>query len=536
MERTPTRRGLAALSVAAGLLAASAASAHPHMWIDARAVIDLDADKRITAVRQVWRFDEMFGAYATQGLKRGKDGSLSADTRAGMARDWMKALGEPISHYFTRVSVDGKSAAFAAPRDARVDWDAKAGRLSLAFTLPLAEPMALGADGAQIDIYDPTYFVAYAFDERTRSRWRAAGRGLQPGLPQAQGTGLEDHAAVGRDSGRPGRAAGRTVRHHQGPDASHRGPLPVMRPAGTLRAWSRSWRSRWRRCWRGRGRPGHSPRILSACPRAAAAWRARAGWRASSARSRPGRRTLPSADRRGAGLAGRGGAAWALAGLSFAYGVFHALGPGHGKAVISSYVLANRQTARNGALLALLSSLIQALVAIALVAVLALVFDATAAVMNQATRWLELASYALVTLLGVWLVWLKALRPLLRRRADARRTAPPAVQAPAASPPKGAAALRAIAVRVSAPGGQGHATTHHHEHDHVHHEDCGCGHAHAPAAEQVAGPMNWRRRVGHPGGRAAALQRRADRAGLSLSQGFFAAGIASALAMGLGTG
>ena len=130
-----------------------------------------------------------------------------------------------------------------------------------------------------------------------------------------------------------------------------------------------------------------------------------------------------------------GGAAWALAGLSFAYGVFHALGPGHGKAVISSYVLANRQTARNGALLALLSSLIQALVAIALVAVLALVFDATAAVMNQATRWLELASYALVTLLGVWLVWLKALRPLLRRRADARRTAPPAVQAPAASPP-----------------------------------------------------------------------------------------------------
>ena len=93
--------------------------------------------------------------------------------------------------------------------------------------------------------------------------------------------------------------------------------------------------------------------------------------------------------------------------------------------MISSYVLANRQTARNGALLALLSSLIQALVAIALVAVLALVFDATAAVMNQATRWLELASYALVTLLGVWLVWLKALRPLLRRRADARRTAPP---------------------------------------------------------------------------------------------------------------
>ena len=422
MERTPTRRGLAALSVAAGLLAASAASAHPHMWIDARAVIDLDADKRITAVRQVWRFDEMFGAYATQGLKRGKDGSLSADTRAGMARDWMKALGEPISHYFTRVSVDGKSAAFAAPRDARVDWDAKAGRLSLAFTLPLAEPMALGADGAQIDIYDPTYFVAYAFDERTRSRWRAAGRGLQPGLPQAQGTGLKTMQQLAAIPADPDALPEELFAITKG--LTHR--IEVRCPCAAGRHVARLvpvWRSRWRRCWRGRGRPGHSPRILSACPRAAAAWRARAGWRASSARSRPGRRTLPSADRRGAGLAGRGGAAWALAGLSLRLRRLPRLGPGHGKAVISSYVLANRQTARNGALLALLSSLIQALVAIALVAVLALVFDATAAVMNQATRWLELASYALVTLLGVWLVWLKALRPLLRRRADARRTA-----------------------------------------------------------------------------------------------------------------
>ena len=169
------------------------------------------------------------------------------------------------------------------------------------------------------------------------------------------------------------------------------------------------------------------------------------------------------------------------------------MGPGHGKAVISSYVLANRQTARNGALLALLSSLIQALVAIALVAVLALVFDATAAVMNQATRWLELASYALVTLLGVWLVWLKALRPLLRRRADARRTAPPAVQALAASRPCcGAAGNRRARVGAGRTGPCNDASS---RADHVHHEDCGCGHAHAPAAEQVAGPMNWRRAV-----------------------------------------
>lgn len=216
-----------------------------------------------------------------------------------------------------------------------------------------------------------------------------------------------------------------------------------------------------------------------------------------------------------------GGAAWALIGLSFAYGVFHALGPGHGKAVISSYVLANRQTARNGALLALASALIQALVAIAMVTVLAVVFNATAATMNQATRWLELASYALVTLLGAWLVWVKAIRPLWRWRAG-----PADVPAPAL---KGAAALRAISVHAAAAPAHGH----HHHHD----DDCGCGHAHVPPPEQVAGQMNWRR----AGSAILAVGLRPCSGALivlvfALSQGFFLAGVASALAMGLGTG
>ncbi len=209
-----------------------------------------------------------------------------------------------------------------------------------------------------------------------------------------------------------------------------------------------------------------------------------------------------------------GGAAWALIGLSFAYGVFHALGPGHGKAVISSYVLANRQTARNGALLALASALIQALVAIALVAVLALVFNATAATMNNATRWLELASYALVTLLGLWLMWVKAVRPLLRARTGGRRDH-----------------------EHGHAHGHEHGHKHQHGHDHDHHHDCGCGHAHVPAPEQVSGPLNWRR----AGTAILAVGLRPCSGALivlvfALAQGFCLAGVASALAMGLGTG
>ncbi|AUA55855.1 nickel/cobalt efflux protein RcnA [Achromobacter spanius] len=245
-----------------------------------------------------------------------------------------------------------------------------------------------------------------------------------------------------------------------------------------------------------------------------------------------------------------GGAAWTLIGLSFAYGVFHALGPGHGKAVISSYVVANRQTARNGALLALASALIQALVAILMVAVLALVFNATAATMNQATRWLELASYGLVTLLGAWLVWIKAVRPLLRRRrepvaaavanapmAPDASTVPNVSHVPTAPTPasalKGAAALRAIAVHAPVPHAD--ADTHHHHHHHD--DDCGCGHAHVPAPDQVAGQLNWRRAASA----ILAVGLRPCSGALivlvfALSQGFFLAGVASALAMGLGTG
>lgn len=223
------------------------------------------------------------------------------------------------------------------------------------------------------------------------------------------------------------------------------------------------------------------------------------------------------------------GGAWMLIGLSFAYGVFHALGPGHGKAVISSYVLTNRQTARNGALLALVSSLVQALVAIAMVAVLALAFNVTAATMNQATRWLELASYALVTLLGLWLVWVKAIRPLWRRPVRATAMLPTAVPVPVASAPvlKGAAALRAIAVHAPAPQA----------HSHEHHDGCGCGHAHVPPPEQVAGPLNWRRAWSA----VFAVGLRPCSGALivlvfALSQGFFLAGVAATLAMGLGTG
>jgi ABC-type nickel/cobalt efflux system permease component RcnA len=207
--------------------------------------------------------------------------------------------------------------------------------------------------------------------------------------------------------------------------------------------------------------------------------------------------------------------AWWLLALSFAYGVFHALGPGHGKAILSAYVVANRETLRNGAILAFVSSLVQALVAIALVGIAAGILNVTGAMLNEVTAWLELGAYGLLVLLGAWLVYKHVLRPLLGVVGRYRRE-------------HGA-----------------HQNGHHHHHDHEHghdhhhhgHEDACCGHSHFPAPEQVAGRLSWRKAWGA----VLAIGLRPCSGAIlvlvfALSQQFFLAGVAAALAMGLGTG
>jgi ABC-type nickel/cobalt efflux system permease component RcnA len=91
--------------------------------------------------------------------------------------------------------------------------------------------------------------------------------------------------------------------------------------------------------------------------------------------------------------------------ISLLYGVFHAVGPGHGKAVISSYLLANESAVRRGVLLAFLASLVQGLSAVLLVGLLAVLLDMAGTTVRDSVAPLESASYLLVTLVGAWLLW-----------------------------------------------------------------------------------------------------------------------------------
>ncbi len=103
-----------------------------------------------------------------------------------------------------------------------------------------------------------------------------------------------------------------------------------------------------------------------------------------------------------------GGALWTLVGIGFAYGVFHAAGPGHGKAVIAGYLVASERALLKGVALSLAAALLQAVVAISLVGGVTIALQATAATMGRVTNLVELASFAAVALLGVALTWRKA--------------------------------------------------------------------------------------------------------------------------------
>ncbi|MGP2493700.1 nickel/cobalt transporter [Mesorhizobium sp. PUT5] len=184
---------------------------------------------------------------------------------------------------------------------------------------------------------------------------------------------------------------------------------------------------------------------------------------------------------------------WLLIGLSFLYGIFHAAGPGHGKAVISSYMVANEVALRRGILLSFISAFLQAATAIAVMLLAFFVLRGTAISMTDAARFLEISSYVLVTLFGAWLLWKKAGPPLRRLL--------------------GAAPAHSLSAAHAGHSHAGHAQHHHHHahahdsHDHscghghdAHHhvhaatEVCDtCGHAHAPDPALLSGDrFDWR--------------------------------------------
>jgi len=142
--------------------------------------------------------------------------------------------------------------------------------------------------------------------------------------------------------------------------------------------------------------------------------------------------------------------------FSFVYGVLHALGPGHGKVVIATWLATHPSKLRSGIRLTLASSLLQGLVAVTLVVVVLNILALPARQLHLSGYWLEKGSYLLVGVLGLMLCW-RALKKLfaLRQKTVFRAFTP----------------------------------------HHLHHEGCGCGHQHLPTSSQLQSGEDWRARL-----------------------------------------
>ncbi len=143
-----------------------------------------------------------------------------------------------------------------------------------------------------------------------------------------------------------------------------------------------------------------------------------------------------------------------LLGFSFVYGVLHALGPGHGKMVITTWLATYPSKLKSGIALSLTGSLLQGIVAIILVTVVLSLLRLPAGQLHLSRFWMERGSCLLVGALGLLLCLraLKKLRVLLQR-------------------PK---------------------FTDFRPYHHMHHANCGCGNKHLPAPEQLQRGEGWR--------------------------------------------
>jgi len=384
-----TLRRLLLATLALFALALTAA-AHPHVFVSVNGELVFDAEGRITAVGNVWQFDDAFSAFATEGLDADGDGKLGDAELQPLAKINVESLVE--FGFFTFLTVDGKQQGFVLPTEYWLEHDGT--RLTLFFTLPLDLPVAPGKE-TTLEIFDPEYFVAFEFpgeqpirlsgapagcsatyhppqgvDDQTMELLNALPsdqRELPPEL-QAAADNLADVFTVDC----PTVEVAAVEPAPETPRPSGKSPFGIATPDG------------------GSGMNVGGPFGP------AFAWIA--------ARQAEFYKSLT--DTLG-DIKENSAAVWLLLGVAFLYGIFHAAGPGHGKAVITAYVLASGDSVKRGVAISFAAAFVQAISAIVIVGVATLIIGATAQQMTGVTNWVEIASYAAIVLLGLWLLWSK---------------------------------------------------------------------------------------------------------------------------------
>lgn len=528
------KRRLAALVVCAGLLPLPAL-AHPHIFVDAKATITFNDAGEVVGIHNSWTFDEAYSAWAVQGLDTNLNGVLSRDELQPLADDNMDGLSSYEYYTFAGEGPDNLKFAFGS----NPVMDYTGGRQTLQFDVALETAYAI-RDHLEVAINDPEYYVAITFANADAVQLVNAPANCSVALtdPEPMSDALQQQLTdLGPDVTALPPELAQQMRGVQGsivvscPGGSATGktaaPVSVPEPSTALDAATQVAEAT-PTVVTTSNRPlgGPPPEPGLAMPKTGPlAWVAKQ--QADFYQAMVGSLDALKQDWT---------AFWLLGGLSFLYGVLHAAGPGHGKVVISSYVLANEAQVRRGVLLSFLSAMLQSLVAIAFVLVAALLLGLTSMAMNDAAHWIGVLSYGLVALLGLWLVARKVFR-LDHRHALA--AAAPSMQTlarqhlgkPAHALARSAPPLTHFEPKALDAYGRkpGHAHYGHNHGDDDHHD-----HAHVVLPAETGG--GWREQLGV----VLAVGLRPCSGALivlafALSQGLLVAGIVAVLLMGVGT-
>jgi ABC-type nickel/cobalt efflux system permease component RcnA/ABC-type uncharacterized transport system substrate-binding protein len=484
---------IAALCVA-GLALVLPAMAHPHIFIDARVTVVFDAAGSIVGLKHEWSFDEAFSAWVVQGLDTNGDRQTSPEELQGLADDNLAGLTD--YGFYTYAGAQDNPLTFAPDGDQRMVYEN--GHVTLRYGLSVVNPQPM-ANRFELGIYDPEYYVAISFADAGAVTLEnaPAGCGVMLEPPKEMSQALQNRLfALGPEVTELPPDLAAAMRGTQGMIViTCEGAAPVA-PVSALDAVNQVAEA-------------HSAALpFGGPPKEPGLNLPRTGfflWLQTQQRE-----FYQAMNASLAALKTDWTAFWLLGGLSFLYGVIHAAGPGHGKVVISSYMLANESQVRRGITLSVISALIQSAVAVAFVLVAASILGMTSMAMDNAANWIGIASYSMVALLGLWLIVRKVFNLGHNHHAHA----------PADMAAKAHEHLH---------------DGHHHHHDHGHdHDEHDHGHLHIVPPSATMG--SWREQVGvmlavglRPCSGALVVL------AFALSQGLLAAGILAVFLMGAGT-
>ena len=363
------------------------AAAHPHIFIDAKVAVVFDDAGAIVGLRHAWTFDAAFSSWVIQGLDTNHDGDTSPDELQPLADDNMVGLTEYGFYTFAGAETDPLT--FSSDADQRMTY--ADGRVTLRYSLTAQNPQP-PAHRFELGVYDPEYYVAIGFADASDVTLENAPAGcavtLEP--PKEMDAALQDRLfSLGPEVLELPADLAAAMRGTQGMIVIGCDGVAPPVAASALEAATQVAHARPSTPF---GGPPPEPGLN--LPRNGFFL-----WLQTLQRD-----FYQAINTSLAGLKTDWTAFWLLGGLSFLYGIVHAAGPGHGKVVISSYMLANETQVRRGITLSVISAMIQSLVAVGFVLIAAGILGMTSLAMDSAANWIGIVSYALVALLGLWLI------------------------------------------------------------------------------------------------------------------------------------